>query len=53
MAMNIGDDLAHTGMRFSLSRYTTEEEIDYAVEVIKGTVERLRGISSTGEKQYI
>ncbi len=52
-AMQIGSDLAHTGMRFSLSRYTTEEEIDYAVDVIKGAVERLRGISSTSNREYI
>ena len=52
-AMQIGADLAHTGMRFSLSRYTTEEEIDYAVDVIKKTVTRLRGISSTNDKEYI
>ncbi len=52
-AMKIGADLAHTGMRFSLSRYTTEEEIDYAVDAIKSAVERLRGISSTSNKEYI
>ncbi len=52
-AMEIGADLAHTGMRFSLSRYTTEEEIDYAVDAIKSAVERLRGISSTSNKEYI
>ncbi|MCD6397022.1 MAG: NifS family cysteine desulfurase [Spirochaetaceae bacterium] len=52
-AMEIGADLAHTGMRFSLSRYTTEEEIDYAVDVINSAVKRLRGISSTINKEYI
>ena len=52
-AMHIGADLAHTGMRFSLSRYTTEDEIDYAIDVIKKTVTRLRGISSTQKKEYI
>ena len=40
-------DLAHTALRLSLSRFTTEEEIDYAIEHIKGAVERLRAISST------
>ncbi len=53
VAMDIGNELAHTGMRFSLSRYTTEQEIDYAVDVIKGTVARLRAISSTRNKEYI
>ena len=52
-AMEIGADLAHTGMRFSLSRYTTEEEIDYAIDVINSTVDRLRSISSTKNKEYI
>ena len=52
-AMEIGADLAHTGMRFSLSRYTTEEEIDYSIDVIKAAVERLREISSTSNKEYI
>jgi cysteine desulfurase len=44
-AMNIGDELAHTGVRFSLSRFTTEEEIDRAVEVVRKSIERLRAIS--------
>ncbi len=46
-AMDIDNNLAHTGVRFSLSRYTTEEEIDKAIEVINKTVNRLRSISST------
>lgn len=46
-AMHVDADLSHTGVRFSLSRFTTEEEIDRAIEVIKKTVERLRSISST------
>ncbi len=53
VAMNIGADLAHTGMRFSLSRYTTEDEIDYAIDVIRNAVKRIRGISSTKNKEYI
>jgi cysteine desulfurase len=45
----IGEDpeLAHTAMRLSLSRYTSEEEIDYVIEVFTSAVERLRSISST------
>lgn len=46
-AMNIDKELSHTGIRFSLSRFTTEEEIDYTIEVVKATVERLRSISVT------
>ncbi len=40
-------DLAHTAVRFSLSRFTTKEEIDYTIEVVKKAVERLRSISSS------
>jgi len=40
-------DLAHTALRLSLSRFTTEEEIDYTIDVLKKAVERLRAISST------
>lgn len=47
VAIGIAKDLAHTGIRFSLSRFTTEEEIDRAAEVVKRAVERLRKISST------
>lgn len=40
-------DLAHTALRLSLSRFTTEDEVDYTIDVLKKAVERLRGISST------
>ena len=40
-------DLAHTAVRFSLSRFTTKEEIDYTIEIVKKAVNRLRGISSS------
>lgn len=45
----IGEDpeLAHTAMRLSLSRFTTEAEIDYVIEVFKAAAHRLRSISST------
>ena len=45
--MDLDNNLAHTAVRFSLSRYTTEEEIDKTIEVIRSTVNRLRSISST------
>lgn len=45
-AMKVNEDLAHTGVRFSLSRFTTIEEIDYTVEKVKMTIERLRSIST-------
>ncbi len=40
-------DLAHTALRLSLSRFTTEAEIDTAIDVIQKAVVRLRAISST------
>ena len=45
----IGEDpeLAHTAMRLSLSRYTTEDEIDYTIDVFTKAAQRLRSISST------
>lgn len=45
----IGEDpeLAHTAMRLSLSRYTSEEEIDYTIDVFTKAAQRLRSISST------
>ncbi len=46
-AMVSDADLAHTAVRFSLSRFTTTEEIDDAVKSVAATVERLRNISST------
>jgi cysteine desulfurase len=46
-AIGAAEDLAHTAIRFSLSRYTTEEELEYTIEVVKKAVERLRGISSS------
>jgi cysteine desulfurase len=47
VAMHIDNELAHTGIRLSLSRFTTEDEINRAIVVIKRSIERLRDISST------
>jgi cysteine desulfurase len=46
-AIGAAEDLAHTAIRFSLSRYTTREEIEYTIGVVKKAVERLRSISSS------
>ena len=45
VAMHIDKELAHTGIRLSLSRFTTEEEIDETIGVLKKSIERLRQIS--------
>ncbi|PHO17416.1 cysteine desulfurase, NifS family [Malaciobacter molluscorum LMG 25693] len=46
-AFGSDSELAHTGVRFSLSRFNTEEQIDYAIEAIIGAVKRLRNLSSS------
>ncbi|MCD6211361.1 MAG: NifS family cysteine desulfurase [Sulfurovum sp.] len=46
-AIGAAEDLAHTAIRFSLSRYTTEEELEYTLKVVQAAVIRLRGISSS------
>jgi cysteine desulfurase len=44
-AMGVGDEMAHSSLRFSLGRYTTEEEIDYTIEQVTATVKKLRDLS--------
>lgn len=44
-ALGVGEDLAHTSIRFGIGRFTTEEEIDYAAERIIAVVKRLREMS--------
>lgn len=46
-AIGVSDNLAHTAVRLSLSRFTTEDEIDYAIDVITKAIVRLRDISSS------
>lgn len=41
-ALGVEDDLAHSSLRFSIGRYTTDEQIDYVIERVKKTVEQLR-----------
>ncbi|GAL08998.1 cysteine desulfurase IscS subfamily [Photobacterium aphoticum] len=44
-ALGLNDELAHSSIRFSFGRFTTEEEIDHAVSQIRGAVEKLREMS--------
>lgn len=46
-AIGADKELAHTALRLSLSRFNTEEEIDYTIEKIAAAVKRLREISSS------
>jgi cysteine desulfurase len=48
-ALGLGDDLAHSSLRFGLSRYTTQEEIDYTIKAISETVLKLREMSPLWE----
>ncbi|MDN3680129.1 IscS subfamily cysteine desulfurase [Vibrio tapetis subsp. quintayensis] len=44
-ALGLNDELAHSSVRFSFGRFTTAEEIDYAVEQIRVAVDKLRDMS--------
>jgi len=44
-ALGVGEDLAHTSIRFGLGRFNTEEEVDYVVSRVVETVRRLRELS--------
>jgi cysteine desulfurase len=48
-ALGRSDELAHSSIRFTVGRFTTEEEVDYAVELIKGKIEKLRAMSPLWE----
>ncbi len=48
-ALGLGDDLAHSSLRFGLGRFTTEEQIDYTIKSISDTVLKLREMSPLWE----
>jgi cysteine desulfurase len=48
-ALGLGDDLAHSSLRLSLGRFTTEEEVDYAIESISKGVQHMRDLSPIWE----
>eukprot|EP00095_Tigriopus_kingsejongensis_P005158 maker-scaffold46_size468662-snap-gene-3.28 protein:Tk05158 transcript:maker-scaffold46_size468662-snap-gene-3.28-mRNA-1 annotation:"cysteine desulfurase" len=44
-ALGLNDELAHSSIRFSFGRFTTEEEVDYAIEQVLKAVTKLREMS--------
>ncbi|WP_249963423.1 IscS subfamily cysteine desulfurase [Histophilus somni] len=44
-ALGLNDELAHSSIRFTVGRYTTEEEIDYSIGLVKSAVKKLRDLS--------
>jgi len=44
-ALGVGDDLAHTSIRFGLGRFNTAEEVDYVTNRVVHEVRRLRELS--------
>jgi len=48
-SLGLSDDLAHSSIRFGLGRFTTDEEVDYAIEVTRKSVNHLRELSPLWE----
>jgi cysteine desulfurase len=48
-ALGRNDELAHSSIRFTIGRFTTEAEIDYAIALLKSKIEKLRDLSPLWE----
>ncbi len=48
-ALGLSDEMAHSSIRFSFGRFTTEEEIDFSIQIIKENISKLREMSPLWE----
>jgi cysteine desulfurase len=48
-ALGVGEDLAHTSIRFGIGRFTTEQEVDFAIQTVKDSIDKLREMSPLWE----
>jgi cysteine desulfurase len=48
-ALGRNDELAHSSIRFTIGRFTTEQDVDFAIELLKARVDKLRMMSPLWE----
>jgi cysteine desulfurase len=48
-ALGRSDELAHSSIRFSIGRFTTEDDVDYAIKLLQGKIDKLRELSPLWE----
>ena len=48
-ALGVDDELAHSSLRFGIGRFTTEEEVDFVLDLLESHVQRLREMSPLWE----
>ena len=48
-ALGVEEEMAHTSIRFGIGRFTTEEEVDFAIETITTNIKKLRDMSPLWE----
>jgi cysteine desulfurase len=48
-ALGRTDELAHSSIRFSIGRFTTEEDVDYTINLMKSKIDKLRELSPLWE----